>query len=71
MYRLSGHVVVVTLYMLASVGLAADQHAPSERYFSLLQEQPGNSYLFDRFYNTWLDTRTVAELESTYPLPLF
>lgn len=38
--------------------------ASAEPYFTLLQEQPGNTYLFDRFYRSWLTTSTVTELET-------
>ena len=65
MYRFSGHVILALLCLFSCVGIGAEQEdAPAVRYFSLLQEQPGNSYLFDRFYNTWLDTKTVEQLEA-------
>ncbi|MEZ5324353.1 MAG: tetratricopeptide repeat protein [Verrucomicrobiales bacterium] len=33
------------------------------RYFQVLQKRPSPGYLFDRFYNAWLDTSTLADLE--------
>jgi len=55
----------MALFLLPGAWLGAQpEDAPPDRYFSLLQEQPGNSYLFDRFYNTWLDTKTVEQLGS-------
>ena len=65
MYKRCAHVIFVMLILLSGAWTSAQQEdAPAGRYFSLLQEQPGNSYLFDRFYNTWLDTKTVEELEA-------
>lgn len=37
---------------------------PSDKYLALLREQPGNSYLYDRFHQAWLDTKTVEQLET-------
>lgn len=34
------------------------------RYLKALQRRPVPGYLFDRFYNTWLDSATITELES-------
>ena len=65
MCRFGGHVILALLCLFPCVGIGAEQEdAPAGRYFSLLQAQPGNSYLFDRFYNTWLDTKTVEKLEA-------
>lgn len=64
MYRLGAYISLTVLMLFAGVGQGAQEDTPAERYFSLLRESPGNSYLFDRFYNTWLDTRTVEQLES-------
>ena len=33
------------------------------RYFKALQKRPSPGYLFDRFYNSWLDTGSLDELE--------
>ncbi len=33
------------------------------RYFQVLQRRPRPGYLFDRFYNAWLDTDSIAGLE--------
>ncbi|MCH8092823.1 MAG: tetratricopeptide repeat protein, partial [Proteobacteria bacterium] len=36
----------------------------SDQYYAILREQPGNSYLFDRFYNAWLESGTTEQLET-------
>ncbi|MBL7184721.1 MAG: tetratricopeptide repeat protein [Phycisphaerae bacterium] len=43
---------------------AQQENTKPEKYFSLLQERPDDSYLYDRFYNAWLDTGTIEQLES-------
>jgi bla regulator protein BlaR1 len=40
------------------------QDHPAQKYYVLLREQPGNSYLFDRFYEAWLESDTLTDLES-------
>lgn len=50
---------------LTSVNLLAA--APNERalrFHAALQDRPGSGYLFDRFYDTWLETGTLAALEA-------
>ncbi len=38
--------------------------AKALKYHESLLKRPAPGYLFDRFFNTWLDTGTVAELET-------
>ncbi len=35
----------------------------AEQYFTLLSKNPSGDYLYDRFYDAWLDTGTVDGLE--------
>ena len=35
----------------------------ADKYFTLLSESPSGDYLYDRFYDAWLDTGTVEGLE--------
>lgn len=56
--------LIVLFLVLARSTFAQVEQNPSDRYFTLLQEQPGNSYLYDRFYQAWLDTRTVEQLDT-------
>jgi tetratricopeptide (TPR) repeat protein len=35
----------------------------AEKYFKLLSSSPSGDYLYDRFYDAWLDTGTVEGLE--------
>ncbi len=35
----------------------------ARKYFQVLQRRPSPGYLFDRFYNAWLDTDSIAGLE--------
>ncbi len=52
-----------------AVGSGAAQEEPAGenekalRYFKVLQKRPTPGYLFDRFYNAWLDGETVDNLE--------
>ena len=38
-------------------------NAKALKYFRVLEKRPSPGYLFDRFYNAWLDTDTVEGLE--------
>lgn len=45
----------------------ATQNAASPKavkYYEVLRKRPEPGYLFDRFYNTWLDDSTAAELQN-------
>ena len=65
MGRLTTYFILVVVLLLAGEAAPAQPDGSSaEKYFTLLQEQPGNSYLYDRFYQAWLDTGTVEELET-------
>ena len=57
----------VVFLLIASFRLASAQEPTSEKalkYHKLLTSRPEPGYLFDRFYNTWLDESTVDSLES-------
>ncbi len=63
--RFVRHLVLIGLVLLSGRWSPAQAgEDPSDRYFALLREQPGNSYLYDRFYQAWLDTKTVDQLEA-------
>ena len=42
---------------------AADSAGKALRYYEALVKRPTGGYLFDRFYNAWLDSQTLDELE--------
>jgi len=42
---------------------AEEAQAKAIRYYEALVKRPTGGYLFDRFYNAWLDTQTLDELE--------
>jgi predicted Zn-dependent protease len=42
---------------------AEEAQAKALRYYDALVKRPTGGYLFDRFYNAWLDTQTLDELE--------
>ncbi|MCA9239826.1 MAG: tetratricopeptide repeat protein, partial [Planctomycetales bacterium] len=44
--------------------LAVEPPAKAARYHSLLLKRPGAGYLFDRFYNAWLDEQPTDSLEA-------
>ena len=57
---------VVAAAVIFSPSHGQDTPAGSEkalRYFKALQKRPSPGYLFDRFYNSWLDTGSLDELE--------
>ncbi|QDT71705.1 Tetratricopeptide repeat protein [Lacipirellula limnantheis] len=43
---------------------AANVSEKAIKYYEVLRKRPEPGYLFDRFYNTWLDDSTAAELQS-------
>lgn len=45
---------------------AEEAQAKALRYYDALMKRPAGGYLFERFYNAWLDTQTLDELEK-YP----
>ena len=38
--------------------------AKAMKYHKVLQARPNSGYLFDRFYNTWLDSSSLNDLEA-------
>jgi tetratricopeptide (TPR) repeat protein len=49
---------------LGSIYLSAPKpNARAQRYYELLSTQPSAGYVFDRFYDAWLDTASLPELE--------
>ena len=64
--RLVWAVVAAALIFSPLPSQAQDTPAGPEkalRYFKALQKRPSPGYLFDRFYNAWLDTGSLDELE--------
>ena len=55
----------VVLFAFSPV-LAVEQTAPTKalKYHSVLLERAEPGYLYDRFYNTWLDESTVDQLQN-------
>ena len=55
---------LVSLLLLISSALA-EEAPPSEamKYHRVLVQRPNPGYLFDRFFNAWLDASSVEELE--------
>ncbi len=52
-----------TLGLLTAISILAEE--PNEKagkYHSMLEKRPSSGYLFDRFYNAWLDTGTIEGL---------
>ena len=56
--------LLMSFSFLCGFSPAQQENTKPEKYFSLLQERPDDSYLYDRFYNAWLDTGTIEQLES-------
>ena len=56
--------LLMSFLFLCGFSSAQQENTKPEKYFSLLQERPDDGYLYDRFYNAWLDTGTIEQLES-------
>ena len=52
----------ILVLAIASAAVAQSDNSKALRYHSVLLKRPNPGYLFDRFYNTWLDTGTIEEL---------
>jgi len=48
----------------ASPQVATPSRDKALKYHKALQRRPNPGYLFDRFFNAWLDSSTTDELES-------
>jgi tetratricopeptide (TPR) repeat protein len=46
----------------ASAAVAVERHPKALRYHSVLVKRPSPGYLFDQFYNTWLDSGSLDKL---------
>ena len=49
--------------ILITSAFAEEPSAKAGKYHEILRKRPSSGYVFDRFYDTWLDTGTSAELE--------
>jgi len=56
--------LLMSFSFLCGFSPAQQENTKPEKYFSLLQERPDDSYLYGRFYNAWLETGTIEQLES-------
>lgn len=64
----SHHALVASMFLICSSGPSrAEDAVPTEaqalKYYSALEKRPAAGYLFDRFYNAWLDLKSSDELE--------
>lgn len=58
---------IVTMPLVSHAAEDAVENAASPKavkYYEVLRKRPEPGYLFDRFYNTWLDDSTAAELQN-------
>ena len=54
------------LPLVSALSLAAAAEKPNDKaakYYDALLKRPAPGILFDRFYNAWLDTLTLEEME--------
>jgi tetratricopeptide (TPR) repeat protein len=56
--------LLISFSFLCGFSPARQENTKAEKYFSLLQDRPDDSYLYDRFYDAWLDAGTIEQLES-------
>ena len=65
--RLYIKIFFTTLLFLLIIYPGVSAEEPNEkaaRYLKVLKKRPSPGYVFDRFYNSWLSTSTIEELES-------
>ena len=58
---------ITTTFLVSQAAEDAAQNVASPKavkYYDVLRKRPEPGYLFDRFYNTWLDDSTAAELQT-------
>ncbi len=60
--RISCLVLCVCLYGASSCLASTEPNAKALRYHKLLSSKPSSDYVYDRFYDAWLDTGTLPEL---------
>ena len=62
--RFSTGLILTSVLLSAPLLDAADgPSAKATKYHEILRKRPSSGYVFDRFYDSWLDTGTSAELE--------
>ena len=57
----------VLFFGISNIVVAQDSEQPNEkaeRYHEALKKRPNPGYLFDRFFDAWLDSGTVEGLEN-------
>ncbi|HWB04783.1 MAG TPA: tetratricopeptide repeat protein [Verrucomicrobiales bacterium] len=57
-------VCAVLALSLLSAAVAQEPNDKARRYFDTLLKRPAPGAVFDRFYNAWLDTGTLEEMET-------
>ena len=56
--------LAIPLLFCLQPGSFAAENEKALKYHSVLVKRPSPGYLFDRFFNAWLDTGSLAELET-------
>lgn len=59
-----GFVICVMLCMISQAAHAQTLGSKAQRYYDILGKRPYSSYLFDRFYNAYLDEASLADLQA-------
>ncbi|MDC0259518.1 tetratricopeptide repeat protein [Verrucomicrobiales bacterium] len=56
---------LISIFFACCVGFSSVAEEPNQKagkYHSMLEKRPSSGYLFDRFYNAWLDTGSIEGL---------
>ena len=56
-------VLIIFFISLSANTLLAEMSSKTKKYLSILTKRPSSDYLFDRFYNSWLEHATSTDLE--------
>ena len=55
--------LIIFFISLSANTLVAQMSSKTKKYLSILAKRPSSDYLFDRFYNSWLEHATATDLE--------
>jgi tetratricopeptide (TPR) repeat protein len=60
---ISGLIILLTALFFCTPALTQNPNERALEYFKLLIDRPEGAYIYDRFYDAWLNTGTLEELE--------
>ena len=61
---LRGMLAIVLLFISTGICQTESPNPRAEKYFNILTQNPAGDYLYDSFYDAWLDSGTIEGLET-------